>query len=170
MLHEFRVRRLSQQGREGVLGGLVGRVQDKQRHQQAHPAVDHQPRKLPHQGCHQHGGGRDGVRKAVHCGGAHSRGVDLLPHRPVIIEHIQLHTDGYGQDGQHRHRGGHLLRMQDLLQGRFPQLHAHKQDQPRHHQTGYVLHAPVSEGMLRVRLASRQAESQQRHQRGACVG
>ena len=46
----------------------------------------------------------------------------------------------------------HRFRMQDLLNGRLPQLQAHQQDQDRYRQAGDVLHPPVAEGVFGVRL------------------
>ena len=164
LFHKFRFRGLAQQGGEGLLGGLVGGKQDEQRHQHAHPAIDMETCELPHQGGCQHGGGGHGIRETVRSRGAHGSGLDLFPNGAVIKIHVQLHCYGQGQYPQHQRRGGYCLRVQDFLQGGLGQLHTHKQDQPRHHQAGYVLHAPVAEGMLRVRLAPGQAEAQQRHQ------
>ena len=53
--------------------------------------------------------------------------------------------------------------MEDLVKGRFGQLHAHEQDQARYNEAGYVLNTAVAEGVVRVGLFARQAEAQQRH-------
>ena len=60
--------------------------------------------------------------------------------------------------------------MEDFVKGGLGQLHAHQQDQARYDQAGYVLDAPVAEGMVGVGLFARQTEAQQRHRRGAGVG
>ena len=52
----------------------------------------------------------------------------------VIQVHIQLHGDGCHQNPHRQQTEVHRLRVQDLLHGGLPQLHAHQQDQSRHYQ------------------------------------
>ena len=159
-----------QQGVQGLLGGLDAGPQDEHRHQHAHPAVDHQVREVGHQGGQQHGGGGHAVTEGVRGGGQHGGGVQPLPQPAVIGGHVQLHPDGDAQDGNHQRAGVHRRRVQDLVQGGPAQLVTHQQDQQRHRQAGQVLHPPVAERVLRVRLLARQAEAHQRHEGAAGVG
>ena len=46
--HKLLVRRLAQQGADGLSGGTDAGIKDKSRHQDAAPAVDHQIRKMTH--------------------------------------------------------------------------------------------------------------------------
>ena len=169
LLHQLRVGCLPQQGRQCLLRRLAGGGQDEQRHHKAHIAVHRQSRPPADEHGQQHRRRSRGIGQAVHGRGLHGRGLDLLPDAPVVEPHVQLHAHRRRQDTQRQQRERHLLRMEDLIDGGLGQLHAHQQDQARHRKARDVLDAPVAEGVVRVRLPSRQPETQQRHCRGARV-
>ena len=72
-----------------------------------------------------HGGGQ-GVGSGVGGGGRQSVGLDALSQRAVKPPHPQLHRHSAGQDA--RGEGGQLrfLRVKDLANRAFPQLHSHQ--------------------------------------------
>ena len=167
--HKFRLRRLPQQRGNGLLCRLDAGDQDQHRHDHAHIAVDHEAAELRYQHSCQHRSGGDGVADAVGRRGRHGRGVDLFPDAAIIQAHIQLHEDRHRQDHHGDHTEIHRSRMQDLIKRGLDQLGTHQQNQAGHHQTGDVLHASVSEGMLRIGFASCQPEAQQRYERRSGV-
>ena len=170
LVDKFLVGCLTQQGGDGLAGGLHGGVEDEEGHQQPHIAVQRQVGKEGGDHAQQHGDGGDGVAEAVLGGGGHGGGADLAAHGAVIKGHVHLH-----QHGQHQNGGGnggelHRLGVEDFIEGGAQQFHAHHQDEARHHQTGDILHASVAEGMVGVGLLTRQTETQQRHHRGEGIG
>ena len=168
-LHQLLLRRLAQQRSQRLLGRLIPGKEDEARHHKAHPTVDHQGGEPSHQHSRQHRRGGDGIGQAVGGRGLHGGGRYPPADTAVIQVHIQLHGDGCHQNPHRQQTEVHRLRVQDLLHGGLPQLHTHQQDQSRHYKTRYVLDAPVAEGVLGVRLLSRQLKAQQRHHRRACI-
>ena len=168
-LDELMGGRRAQQGIQGVLHGVDAGPEDKGRHQHAAPAVDQQIREAAHQGGHQHRRRGRAVAEGVHGRGRHGRGIPLLAQPVVVEKHIQLHRDGGAEDHKDQRPGVHRLRTQDLLNGGFAQFQAHQQDEHRHRQARDVLHPPVAEGVLRIRLLSRQLKAHQRHEGGTGV-
>ncbi len=60
--------------------------------------------------------------------------------------------------------------MEDFLQGGFPQLRPHQQDDHGDHQPGDILQPPVAEGVVLVRGLGGQLEAQQGDHGGTGVG
>ena len=167
--HQLRVGGLPQQGRQCLLGRLIGGKQDEQRHHKAHIAVRRQPRPFTDEHGQQHRRRSGGIGQAVHSRGLHGRGLDPSADAPVIQPHVQLHAHRRRQNAQRQRRERHLLRVEDFLKRGLGQLHAHQKDQPRHRKAGDILDASVAEGVVGVRLPACQPEAQQRHRRGARV-
>ena len=168
-LDELMGGRRAQQGVQRVPHRIDAGPENKGRHQHAAPAVDLQARETAHQRGDQHRGGGHTVAEGVHGGGLHGGRGQLLPQPPVVEEHIQLHQNGRAEDRKDQRAGVYRFRMQDLLNGRLPQLQAHQQDQDRYRQAGDVLHPPVAEGVFGVRLLPRQLKPHQCHEGGPGV-
>ena len=163
--HKRFIRLRAQQRVDGVLHYADARPQNKQRHQKPSPAVDHQPRQPPDHAGKQHRAGRDHVAAAVGSGGDQRGRADLPAELPVKQRHPELQQDracqhGGGQDGKL-----HGLRVQDLLNRAFDQLHADHKDHHGHGKAGQVFHPRVAVGVFLVGRPGRQPEAQQRHER-----
>ena len=131
---EFRRRRRAKQGIDGILCGVDPALEDKQRHQNTHPAVNGDAGEMPHQCGEQHGKGGHAVAERVRGSGQQNRGVQPFTDGAVVYRHIQFHADGRRQNPNHQPAEIHQRGVQNLSDGLLGQLHAHQQDQSRHHQ------------------------------------
>ena len=170
LLHKFVGGRRAQQGIDRILGGIEAGPENESRHQDTAPAVDHQTGEAAHQSCDEHSGGGDAVAEGVGGGSQHGGGVQLFPQGAVVKGHIQLHTDGYAQDGNHQPAGVYRSGVQNFIQRGLCQLEAHQDDEHGHRQARQVLDTAVTEGMVRVRLLSRQLKAQQGDEGASGVG
>ena len=157
--------RRAQQRVQCVLGSVEAGPEDEGGHQDAAPAIDHEAGEMSRQRGDEHRQRGGAVAEGVHGGG-----IQLFAQPPVIGEHIQLHGNGHAQDGNDHRAELHRLRVQDLLQGGFGQLHTHEQNEHGYRQAGQVLNAAMAEGMLGVRSLARHLEAQHCHKGGAGVG
>ena len=169
-LHKLRRGRRAQQGVHGGLNRLDAGPEDEQGHQQSPPSVQSHARIPLHQGGGQHHRRGGAVAEGVQGGGLHGGGADALSDPPVVKGHVELYRDGGAEDRRHPGAGLRRDRVQNLPHGGLGQLEAHQQDQHGHHQAGEVLHPPVAEGVLVVRLLLRQAKAQQGDHGGPGVG
>ena len=71
LLDQQRIRRLAQQRTDGIPCGLYGRPQNKQRHQQARPAVQLHAAPVAHKHGQQHSRGGRCIAETVRRGGGH---------------------------------------------------------------------------------------------------
>ena len=75
---------------------------------------------------------------------------DLVRAQPGIIDHVELHQNGGAENPGRQGAEVHRLGMEDFLQGGFPQLRPHQQDDHGDHQPGDILQPPVAEGVVLV--------------------
>ena len=117
------------------------------------------------QGGEQHHAGADDIVAAVRAAGLQGLRTDSIPDFFVKQRHPELDREGQRQhdDGQHPElrQGG----VPDLIHRGQEQFEAGGHDQGRHPQGGEVFHPAVAEGVLGIRLLSRQLEAHQRHER-----
>ena len=167
---KLRIRVLTKQRRNGILGQTPAAVQDKGRHCQAHPAVHGDVELSFKQGGQEYRGGGDAVVPAVLGGGKQRLGVDFLRQSPIEQVHPQLHADG-GQ--QHHRRNGrkfHRRGMEDFFGGGLDQLHADDQDQHRHSQTTQIFRPGVTVGVSGIRRLIRHPETDEGHDGAGGIG
>ena len=170
LLDKFLLGRLSQKKVHGFLQSGASRIQDKDPHKYAEPAVQNEAGKVADQCGGQDQRGGDRVAETVHGGGLHGGAVYFAAYGTVVIKHIDLYHNGGGKDTQYKRAAVHGFRMEDLFHGGFCQLEAHDQDRNRNEKAGYVFHPSVSERMFRIGLLSGNPESDERDNGGACVG
>ena len=156
------VRLRADQGIDRILCNADPGPEDEQRDEQPDVSVDLQSRQLPDDAREQDCARRDHVIAAV--GGA-----DPPTELPVEDGHPELDQNGTDQNDDDQRRKLHGLRMQDLADRAFDQLHADDQDQNRHGQARQVFHARMAVGMLVVGRAGGQLESNERHDRAGRV-
>ena len=170
LFDKFFLGRLPQKKVHGFLQSGASRIQDKDSHKYTEPAVQNEAGKLADQCSRQDQCGGDRIAEAVHGGGFHGGAVYFAAYGAVVIKHIDLYHNGGGKDTQYKRAAVHGFRMEDLFYGGFCQLEAHDQDCNRDKQTGYVFHPSMSEGMLRIGFLPGDPESDERDNRGTCVG
>ena len=117
----------------------------------------------------EHGRRSDHIITAVLRRGAQGGRTDASAQSAAEQRHPQLHKNGSAEDGKAQSRKRHRLGMQNFFKGRARQLRADEQNQHGDEQAGKVFHARMAERMLLIRRPLRQAEAQQRHERGSGV-
>ena len=127
-LDKFWIWGLAQEGIEGILCGRKSRIKDKKAYNQTTPAVYIQRSESSDNRSNKNNGCGESIAQAVGCGGFHGCRLNTIPGGAVIIGHIQLDSDGGGQD--HCSQGLEIdgFRVEDLAERGLYQLDGHDQD------------------------------------------
>ena len=169
-IHQFGIGRPAQQRINGILHGVVAGIQNKYRHQNAQVAIQLNMEEVPGQGAQQYHRCGGHITEAVSGGGHHGGGIDLFPKLAVEEVHPALYQYGNRQNDQRQPAEFHRRGGEDLLERRFAQFKAHKQDDHRNGKPGEILDAPVPERMVPIGFLPSQPETDERDHRGAGIG
>ena len=134
-VHQFRIRRLTQQRAHSLFDQADAGPDDEERYQAAHVAVDLQPGQFADDDADQNHGGGDYVVSAVCTSGCQSKGINSLA--DINIEQRLPNFDGdckqqYDDNGPAEFQRG---RMHNLVCRRLDQFNTHDHDEDRNDHT-----------------------------------